>query len=50
MALGGNKKLKEFFGKYGINEEPLANKYKTKASMHYRLLLRCENENMPFHE
>jgi len=32
MALGGNKKMKEFYSKYGLNEEVMSTKYKSKAA------------------
>ena len=36
MSLGGNKTLQEFFAQYDLNEEPAAQRYKTKASDVYR--------------
>jgi len=37
MALGGNQKVKEFMSKYGLNEEMMQSKYKSKAAQYYRL-------------
>lgn len=50
MALGGNQKLKEFLSKYGLNEEIMQTKYKSKAAQYFRLQLRCEEQNVPFNE
>ena len=36
MSLGGNKVLFDFFAHYDLNEEPPAQRYKTKASDIYR--------------
>lgn len=50
MALGGNKKMKEFLTKYDLNEEPVQQKYCTQAVQYYRILLRSESENIPLKE
>ena len=47
MALGGNKKLRQFFDNYDLNTEELKTKYKSKAARNYRLELKSENENIP---
>ncbi len=50
MALGGNKKLKEFFQNYDLNDESIQVKYNTRVSEYNRLYLRCMCENIPFRE
>lgn len=50
MALGGNKKLKNFLQMYDLNEEPVQMKYSTQAGHYYRILLRSESENIPVSE
>jgi len=50
MALGGNKKHKEFFQKYDLNDENVMNRYQTKASQFYRRQLRCASEMIPASE
>ena len=40
MALGGNKKLRDFFQNYDLNEEEVNVKYNSCASEYYRVLLR----------
>ena len=50
MALGGNKKLKEFFQIYDLNDESVQQRYNTRAADFYRLKLRSMGENIPFDE
>ena len=50
MAIGGNKKLKDFFQNYDLNEESIQVRYNTRASDYYRVYLRCICENIPFGE
>jgi hypothetical protein len=50
MALGGNKKLRDFYQNYDLNEENVQMRYNTRASDFYRLKLRCFSENIPFNE
>lgn len=50
MALGGNKRLKDFAGTYDLLEKAIQMKYSTKASHFYRLELRSLGENIPFAE
>ena len=48
MALGGNKKLKEFFQNYDLNDETVQIRYKTNAAGFYRVLLRSSSDGIPF--
>lgn len=50
MAIGGNKKLKDFFQNYDLNDESIQARYNTRASEYHRLYLRCMCENIPFGE
>lgn len=50
MALGGNKKLKDFFQNYDLNDESVQQRYNTRAADFYRLKLRSQGENIPFDE
>ena len=50
MALGGNKKLKEFFQIYDLNDESVQQRYNTRGADFYRLKLRSMGENIPFDE
>ena len=40
MAMGGNKKLRDFFQSYDLNEESVEVRYTTRAAEYYRLQLR----------
>lgn len=50
MALGGNKKLKDLFQNYDLNEESVQKRYNTRACEFYRLQLRSISENIPFND
>jgi len=47
MALGGNKKLRDHFQNYDLNDETVQVRYNTKAADYYRKLLRGLSENIP---
>lgn len=50
MALGGNKKLRDFFEKYDLHEEEINNKYNSCAAEWYRGQLRSLGDGVPFNE
>lgn len=45
MQIGGNAALKEFFASYGLNEQDVSVKYKTKAAEYYREMLKQKAED-----
>ena len=47
---GGNAKLKEFLEIYNLNEEPIKDKYNSKASEYYRRRLGAISNLHEFHE
>jgi len=48
MALGGNKKLKEFLQNYDLNDESVEQRLNTRASEYYRLCIRSQCETIIF--
>ena len=50
MALGGNKKLRDQFQNYDLNDETVQIRYNTKAADFYRKYLRGLSENIPMNE
>jgi len=50
MALGGNKKLKDFYQKYDLLEEEVQMKYNSVAAEYYRVMLRSLAEGIQFAE
>lgn len=50
MALGGNKKMRDFFEKYDLHEEEINNKYNSCAAEWYRGQLRSLGDGVPFNE
>ncbi|OMJ94269.1 hypothetical protein SteCoe_2610 [Stentor coeruleus] len=50
LQVGGNLALKEFFSLYGLNEQEISIKYKTKAADYYREMLRIKAEDQEFNK
>ena len=50
MALGGNKKLHEFFQNYDLNDESVQQRYNTRGAEYHRLMLRSMSDSIPFNE
>lgn len=48
LQLGGNLALKEFFSLYGLNEQEIAIKYRTKAADYYREMLKIKADDQEF--
>jgi hypothetical protein len=50
MQYGGNRKIREFFQKYDLNEESVSTRYATQAAAHYRQVLKSAADSVPFNE
>jgi len=50
MQYGGNRKMREFFQKYDLNEESVSTRYATQAAAHYRQVLKSAADSVPFNE
>ena len=50
MALGGNKKMKEFFQNYDLAEEQVSKRYSTRAADFYRAELVSKADGVLFAE